>query len=83
MPNAAGVVGEALSVASVNGNLAQLAWVTSINLEAIYAQTTDPFIDFAVWNNGGVLTFSAGSTGRSLDFSNTLNSMYLSILEDI
>ena len=83
MPNSAGLAGEALSIASVNGDLAQLEWVVSMS--AIYARTTDPLVAGQIWNDGSYLRFSAGAVvySPSADFSNLLNSQYLALIEDL
>ena len=66
MPDVAGVVSEALRVASVTGNLVQLEWSDLLSAAAwssIFARTTDPGVRGEPWNDNGHLVFSVGTVG--------------------
>ena len=63
MPNAAGLAGESVRVASVSGDLAQLEWANLLSATtwaAVFTRTTDPGVLGAPWNDGSYLRFSAG-----------------------
>ena len=57
----------------------------ALNLAAIYAQTTDPLIANALWNDGSYVRMSAGPViyTPSANFSNLLNSQYIPLFPDL
>lgn len=55
--------------------------ITGLDLSAIYAQTTDPGVAGALWNNAGYLAFSSAvGFVPSMKFTDSRNSMYLGAL---